>query len=142
MNLYAYLTEKDLDTSLSSYIERHYGTPPRDRGALLMELETPFEHSVDCQEGLFNEYCGKPVIYVHTRCGGCGDEDDEYSNYRACGGYEWEQRNADTFLAHVSDSFDSTYMDHYFAAVPGDDYDALVREMRAAHERIRLAGDE
>lgn len=136
MNLYAYMTEKVLKSSLSDYIRHHYGAPPRERGALLMRFEEPTDNPCDIQEELFNSFCGKDVVFIHTRCGGCGNECDEDSNYQACGGREWEERNQDTFIAHITDLFDSTYMDHYFKAVLDDEYEALLKEMSESREQL------
>lgn len=137
MDLYAYVTEHELGSGLSEYIAAHYGTPPRDRGALLMKLEEPMDDPYGVQDMMFNSHCGEDVVFVHTRCGGCGDECDEDSNYQSCGGREWEEANADTFLEHVTDEYDCTYMDHYFRAVEGEDYQRVLEGIRAEREQLR-----
>ena len=117
MDLYAY-TQID---ALGSYVERNYGAPPRLRGILLMEMERPCEYPEDRQMEVFNSHCGKPVIYIHTRCGG--------ANYRDFGADKWELDNSETFIEGVDDEFDPTYRDHYFRAVDDDEYRALVAKL-------------
>ena len=119
MDLLAYIQIGEL----CSYVVKHYGEPPRLRGIRLMEIERPCEHPEDRQMEVFNSHCGKPVIYIHTRCGG--------ANYRDYGADEWELDNSETFIESVDDECDCTYRDHYFKAVEDDEYRALVAEALA-----------
>lgn len=119
MDLYAYMQIG----ALGSYVEKNYGAPPRLRGIRLMEMERPYANPGDLQTKVFNSHCGKPVIYIHTRCGG--------ANYRDCGADEWELDNSETFIESVDDECDCTYRDHYFKAVEDDEYRALVAEALA-----------
>ena len=119
MDLYAYMQIG----ALGSYVEKNYGAPPRLRGIRLMEMERPCEHPEDRQMEVFNSHCGKPVIYIHTRCGG--------ANYRDFGADEWELDNSETFIESVDDECDCTYRDHYFRAVDDDEYRALIAEALA-----------
>lgn len=123
MDLYAYM-QKD---KLIGYVAKHYGEPPRLRGIRLMEVESPCEPSESYQMKVFNFHCGKPVIYIHTRCGGY--------NYQDFGADEWEQNNIETFIEGIDDEFDSTYRDHYFEAVEDDEYRALVAEALAERSK-------
>lgn len=122
MDLFAYIQIGELD----SYVVKHYGEPPRLRGIRLMEIERPCEYPEDRQMEVFNSHCGKPVIYIHTRCGG--------ANYRYYGADEWELDNSETFIESVDDEYDCTYRDHYFKAVEDDEYRALVAEALAGVE--------
>ena len=125
MNLYAYAT--GTLTGVRDYIEKHYGEVPRFRGALFMKMMEPSEDASSQQDILFNSLCGKDVIFIHTRCGDCGmGYDDADSNYVACGGAAWEKSLGDLFIDHITDEYDSTYCDHYVAAVPGKEYDTLL----------------
>lgn len=125
MNLYAYAMGT-MD-EVWDYIEKHYGEVPRFRGALFMKTQEPSEDADSPQDTLFNSFCGKDVIFIHTRCGDCEmGYDDADSNYVAYGCAEWEESLGDLFIDHITDEYDSTYCDHYVAAVPGKDYDALL----------------
>lgn len=117
MDLYAYMQIG----ALGSYVEKNYGAPPRLRGIRLMEMERPYANPGDWQTKVFNSHCGKPVIYIHTRCGG--------ANYRDFGADKWEQANRETFIEGIDDEFDCTYRDHYFRAVDDDEYRALVAKL-------------
>ena len=113
---------------LEEYVDKHYGMPPRLRGISLMRYEEP-GYAGDGPEGeAWDRHCGEDVVYVHTRCGsahwGDGDED---ANYRAFGADKWEEANPGTFIESVNEDFDGTYRSHYFKAVPGSDYDALLK---------------
>lgn len=124
MDLGAYANT--LDDKMAEYINRHYGSIPRCRGYRLMKLEKVSNDDGE-QMKLFDSYVGKDVIYIHTRCGDCGDGyDSEYSNYISCGAKEWEEEHKDLFLEHYTDEYDSTYCDHYFKAVIDEDYRKLV----------------
>lgn len=112
--------------ALESYVARHYGEVPRLRGIRLMRVEEP----TGCcgrQMEVFDGYCGKDVVYIHTRCGSAfwGDEDPD-ANYVSCGGREWEEANPDTFIESLNDKWDGTYRDHYFMAVVDDEYKAMI----------------
>lgn len=125
MDLYAYSQIE----KLGEYVTKHYGEVPRLRGIRLMKLEKP-EESYSTQMDIYNSYCGKDVIYIHTRCGSAwyGDDDPD-ANYISCGGKEWEEANSELFIESINDEFDGTYRDHYFEAVIDDDYKALITEM-------------
>lgn len=125
MDMYAYMLSKDV--KVNEYVKRHYGEVPRLRGISLMRYDFPQRCEGDgVQARMFARYCGEDVVYIHTRCGAYG-RDDDYCNYRYFGADKWEESNADTFLESCDDEFDGTYRDHYFKAVPGDDYDELCR---------------
>lgn len=112
---------------LEDYVEKHYGKVPRLRGIRLMKLEEPEGESDGRQMDVFNGYCGKDVIYIHTRCGSAGyGDDDPDSNYRFCGADKWEEANSDLFIESLNDEFDGTYRDHYFTAVIDDEYNRLI----------------
>lgn len=124
MDLGAYLQIGDLQ----GYVEKHYGTPPRLRGIRLMALESPDNfNSTGVQKELWDRYAGTDTIYIHTRCGAYGDEDNEDSNYVYFGCRGWEQSNPDTFLGSCDDGFDPTYRDHYFKAVVDSEYQSLIQ---------------
>lgn len=112
--------------ALEPYVSRHYGEVPRLRGIRLMRTEEQTGET-EHQMQVFDSYCGKDVVYVHTRCGSSwlGD-DDPNSNYIYCGGLEWEESNPDTFIESLNDEFDGTYRDHYFKAVIDDEYKAMI----------------
>lgn len=111
MDLQAYVISKDME--IMSYANKHYGDIPRLRGVRFMKLETP------CGDSVFDSYCGKDVIYIHTRCGG-----DNYEFFEAD---EWENNNP-LFLEGVDDDFDCTYRDHYFEAVVDDEYNNIINQ--------------
>lgn len=112
--------------SLGDYVYRHYGNVPRLRGVRLMKAEEPVETDGEWQLEVFNGFCGEDVVYIHTRCGGCCDEDDPDSNYVYCGGRDWEESNGELFIKSIDDAWDKTYRDHYFKAVIDDEYARLV----------------
>ena len=126
MDLYAYMLSQGKD--VQNYVNKNYGPIPRLRGVRFMRYEEPdnCDGEGDMKE-VWSSMCGKDVIYIHTRCGGGYDETDPDSNYIACGGKEWEEAHADTFLESVDDEYDSTYRDHYFTAVIDDDYDKICK---------------
>lgn len=110
------------------YVVNNYGQVPRLRGIRLMKLEEKTGEDGPQME-LFDSMCGEDVVYIHTRCGSCGcGDDDPDTNYTACGGKEFEERNADKLLASINDEFDWTYRDHYFKAVVNDEYKRLLGE--------------
>lgn len=113
--------------SLDDYVSKHYGDVPRIRGIRFMKLEKPTGRPERCMQ-VFDGYCGKDVIYIHTRCGSAqyGDDDPD-ANYRAFGADAWEQANQDTFIESLNDEFDGTYRDHYFKAVVDDEYERLMK---------------
>lgn len=119
MDLYAsMLYDKPI---VRDYIEKNYGPIPRIRGARIMRYESPEVcKGDDDQCKMWARYCGRDVIYIHTRCGG--------SNYEDCGGKEWEERNEATFLDGTDDEFDCTYRDSYFTAVIDDDYNEICKQ--------------
>lgn len=112
--------------TLESYVAKHYGEVPRLRGIRLMKLEEPTGEP-ERQMQVFDGYCGKDVIYIHTRCGSAmwGDDDPD-ANYIGCGGKEWEEANSETFIESLNDEWDGTYRDHYFKAVIDDGYRQLI----------------
>lgn len=132
------------------YLTKYYGDIPRFRGARLMKFEEEVEdkpnidvsdmfgvdEEVDYSEvnKMFNKYVGQDVIYIHTRCGSCGDYDDEDNNYIYCGAKAWEEKYKDLFLEHITDPFDKTYCTHYFKAVINDEYQAIID--KALHDLI------
>ena len=111
MDLQAFMIGEDKD--IMSYVNKHYGEIPRLRGVRFMKLETP------CGDSVFDSYCGKDVVYIHTRCGG-----DNYEYFEAD---EWENNNP-LFLEGVDDDFDCTYRDHYFEAVVDDEYNSIINQ--------------
>ena len=114
--------------TMEGYVVKNYGPIPRLRGIRLMKLEEKTGEGGP-QMDLFDSMCGEDVVYVHTRCGSCGcDDDDPDTNYIACGGKEFDERNADRLIASISDEFDWTYRDHYFRAVVNDEYKRLLEE--------------
>ena len=134
MDLYAYMISQAGD--VARYIESAYGKVPRMRGVRFMKIETPDACDDDTYQGeMFRRHCGDDVVYIHTRCGSAwwGD-DDESSNYISCGGREWEEANADTFIESCNDEFDGTYRDHYFKAVVCPEYDKIVADIAEARE--------
>lgn len=146
MDLFAYcIGNKE---PMLDYINKYYSGVPRFRGARLMKFEEPItekngkpttdvtdmfpspnDEEIDYSEvnDMFNKYVGQDVIYIHTRCGSCGDYDDPLNNYISCGAKDWEEKYKDLFLEHITDPFDSTYCTHFFKVVPGKDYDALCK---------------
>ena len=138
-----------------NYLDKYYGDIPRYRGARLMKLEDPIPEDSkpnpdvndwlgqECTDDysevndMFNKYVGQDVIYIHTRCGSCGDYDDPDNNYISCGARDWEEAHKDLFLDHVTDAFDQTYCTHYFKAVINDEYQAIID--KALHD---LSTDE
>jgi|GEM_PF-5956098 len=101
MNFYAYCQIDDLRKFLPD-------EPPRLRGLTLMELEVPKNPVVGnptSQEEIYDSFCGKPVLYIHTRCGG--------NNYEDCVMAEWENAHKDIIVAAIDDEFDCTYRDTY-----------------------------
>ena len=119
MDLQAYMISKDYD--IMSYINKHYSGIPRLRGVRFMKLESPETNEYTYQDELFNSYCGKDVIFIHTRCGGCNYEDFEAD--------KWENDNP-LFLTGVDDCYDETYRDHYFKAVIDDDYKNIINLLK------------
>ena len=120
MDLGAHVISRD--EAVMSYVNKHYGGIPRLRGVRFMKLETPYD-SDGYQDDVFNSYCGKDVIYIHTRCGGYRNWEE--SNYVYFDADKWEDNNP-LFLEGVNDEFDSTYRDHYFTAVVDEEYDSLI----------------
>ena len=116
MDLYAYMLTEE-SPLVKKYITDCYGPIPRFRGARIMRYEEPSSCPDDTLQGeIWREYCGKDIVYIHTRCGG--------NNYEPCGGKEWEKSHVD-FLQGVDDAFDETYRDSYFLAVQNDDYNRI-----------------
>lgn len=114
--------------TMGHYVVENYGEVPRLRGIRLMKLEDKTGED-GTQMEMFDSMCGKDVVYIHTRCGSCGcGDDDPDTNYIACGGKEFDERNADRFIASINDEFDGTYRDHYFKAVVNDEYKRLLEE--------------
>ena len=111
MDLQAYMISED--EMIMSYVNKHYGEIPRLRGVRFMKLEVP------CGDGVFDSYCGKDVIYIHTRCGG--------DNYECFEADVWENNNP-LFLEGVDVDFDCTYRDHYFEAVVDDEYNSIINQ--------------
>lgn len=128
MDLGAFMVSQDND--VAEYIKKNYGEVPRMRGVRFMKLEKPVPNEEkSAQIDMFNKYCGQDVIYIHTRCGDCGmGFKDKDSNYVSCGAKDWEEKNKELFLEHISDEFDCTYCDHYFKAVVNDEYAELLKE--------------
>lgn len=143
MDLIAY-SNKQIE-EVNNYIKKYYGEVPRCRGIRFMKLEEKVEtkpnidvidlfeveenEKYDYSEAInmFNKYVGQDVIYIHTRCGDCGlGYDNECSNYISCGAKDWEEKNKDLFLEHITDSFDPTYCTHYFKAVVNDNYKEIL----------------
>lgn len=104
MDLGAYILIDELEALLPS-------KPPRLRGIRLMRFEEPIDNY------LFDSFCGKDVIYIHTRCGQCHFDGND--NYEAFEMDKWEDELGDLFLAAENDEFDCTYRDTYIA-VPED----------------------
>ena len=131
MDLCAHVISQD--EMIMSYINKHYGGVPRLRGVRFMKIETPYDSDgyLDYQEEAFNSYCGKDVIYIHTRCGGKKNWED--SNYVYFGADKWEDSNP-LFLEGVTDEWDATYRDHYFEAVVDDEYNKLINMLAEGDE--------
>lgn len=130
MDIYAFLMGESPE--VQKYLTENYGEIPRFRGVRFMKTqevntEVPDEEK-GAEELMFDKYCSQDVIYIHTRCGNCGDEDyeDEESNYVYCGGKEWEESLSDLFLDHITEEFDRTYCTHYFKAVINEDYNRII----------------
>lgn len=123
MDLGAHVISRD--EAIMSYINKHYGGVPRLRGVRFMKVETPYDSDgyLEYQEEAFNSYCGKDVIYIHTRCGGSKKCED--SNYVYFGADKWEESNL-LFIEGVTDEWDATYRDHYFEAVVDEEYDKII----------------
>lgn len=123
MDLSAYAISRD--EMIMSYINKHYGEVPRLRGVRFMKVENPYDGKgyLEYQDDAFNSYCGKDVIFIHTRCG--GERNWEESNYVYFGADKWEEGNP-LFIEGVTDEYDATYRDHYFEAVVNDEYNKLV----------------
>lgn len=117
MDLIAYLISTD--EMFDKYVNEHYGKPPRLRGIRLMKYEKKGFAGNGREGAMWDSFCGEDVVYVHTRCGA--------SNYEYFEADKWEEANAGTFLGSIDDEYDCTYRDHYFRAVPGEDYDALCK---------------
>ena len=116
MDLYAYMLSQSKD--VGDYISKNYGDVPRMRGVRFMKLQGAEDYDEPTEQGrMYARHCGKDVIYIHTRCGG--------SNYDYFEAGKWEESNP-TFIESCDDDFDCTYRDHYFEAVLGDEYDALI----------------
>ena len=118
--------------TLEEYVTKHYGEVPRLRGIRLMKLE---DKTNDSGLEIYDSYCGKDVIYIHTRCGSAwyGDDDPD-ANYISCGGKEFDERNSETFIESVNDEWDGTYRDHYFQAVIDSEYKQLIEALGASHD--------
>lgn len=112
---------------IAKYIDKNYGEIPRPRGIRFMKIQNKIETEGSYEFEVFNKYVGQDVIYIHTRCGDCGmGYEDENSNYIYCGAKEWEEKNKELFLEHVTEEFDSTYCTHYFKAVVDDEYKQII----------------
>ena len=121
MDLGAFMMLED-SKLVQKYITNNFGMVPRIRGVRFMRYETPEVcPAMGAQSDMFEKYCGKDVIYIHTRCGG--------NNYVDCGGQAWEQEHPDTFLESIDDEDDHTYRDHYFSAVIDDTYNKICQKM-------------
>ena len=72
MDLKAYANT--YNEKLSNYIEKNYGEIPRCRGYELMKLAEKYGDDSDEQTSLYNSFVGQDVIYIHTRCGKCGED--------------------------------------------------------------------
>lgn len=126
MDLYAFLIGRD--EKVMKYINENYGNIPRFRGVRFMKIECANENPEDDGIKMYNKYCGKDVIYIHTRCGDCEKGfDSKDSNYAYYGADKWEESHKDLFLEHCSDDYDDTYCDHYFKAVLNDEYESIIK---------------
>ena len=129
MDLGAFMVSQDSD--VAEYIKKNYGDVPRMRGVRFMKIEEPIQDEKESpQMDMFNKYCGQDVVYIHTRCGDCGMTrgfKSKDSNYVSYGAKEWEERNKELFLDHITDEFDCTFCDHYFKAVVNDEYADLIK---------------
>lgn len=92
-------------------IEDWFGKIPRARGVRLMFFEEK-EAGCSSQIKLFNSFCGKDIIMIHTRCGECGLPGERYNNYISGRMDEFEKENK--CVAASNDSVDHTYRDSYF----------------------------
>ena len=75
----------------------------KDRKILKFKFKQ-LEKAIRSQYNLFNDYCGKKVLYVHARQGG--------RNRNYCGMNDISKHPL--YLGDVDDSFDNTYCDIYF----------------------------
>lgn len=118
------------DIMMNTYITKNYGEVPRCRGVRFMKVERPWGGN-SAGDKLHDKYVGTDTIYIHTRCGHCGmGYDDEDSNYVYYGAKEWEEKNKDKFLEHLTEEFDQTYCTHYFKAVINDEYKEILKEIK------------
>lgn len=125
MDLYAYALTTD--GKVDNYIKKNYGEVPRLRGVRFMKIAEKCNEE-DAELKMFDKYVGTDTIYIHTRCGNCGmGYDDEDSNYAYYGAKEWEEKNKDKFLEHITEEFDQTYCTHYFKAVVNDEYKEILK---------------
>lgn len=124
MDLWAFaLWQED---KIRIYLKKHYWDIPRFRWVRFMKVESKEDdrNGWSSQMRLFNKFVWQDVIYIHTRCWWI--DWDEYSNYNACWGRDFEEDNIQLFLWWIDDEFDPTYRDHYFEAVIDDDYKEIL----------------
>lgn len=122
MDLWAFTLWQD--DKIRIYLQKHYWEIPRFRWARFMKVETKSNMDRSEQFNMFDKYVWQDVIYIHTRCWWV--DWDEYSNYNACWGKEFEENNKELFLEWIDDEFDPTYRDHYFKAVIDDKYKEIL----------------
>jgi hypothetical protein len=132
MDLWAYSLKDKLVELLPS-------EPPRLRGIRLMILEKPTGSS---ELELYDSFCGKDVIYIHTRCGQCHYDGDD--NYEAFGMDIWEDELGEDMIAAENDDFDCTYRDTYIR-VPNESlelYYKLVEEIKPLYSLTEVEESE
>ena len=106
--------------------------PPRIRGLRLMRFEE--EYVDDSAQGdMFNSFLGQDILYIHTRCGSCGDDYDPDYNYISCGLRDWEEAHADLLVGSINDDFDCTYRDTYIT-IPADKQELYNKMVKAILE--------
>lgn len=124
MDLYAYM----LTPKLKEYVKKVCGElPPRMRGICLMKVKNADDFdAIDLTHESMREFakrCGKDYIYIHTRCGGSGNDE---SNYYYFGMDKWEKEHG---AFGIDDGYDYSYRDTYIPAVVNDTYKELIAEL-------------
>lgn len=135
MDLYAFMFNDALKELLPS-------EPPRLRGIRLMKIQDEIDDdsSSSSSAELFNSFCGKDVIYIHTRCGQCYFSSDD--NYIAFGMDEWESEN--NAIGAANDPYDCTYRDTYIEVTEDKKslYDKILADFDKTIEDVKVTMDD
>lgn len=112
---------------MEDYIKKHYWEVPRIRAIRFMELEWPLQ-SEQGDIKMFNKYCWKKIINIHTRCW--------WNNYESCWWEEWEEelKKKWLFIDWHDERFDCTYRDTYVKVEEDEEYKNFLEKIKELYD--------